>query len=62
MFNSLHLHLVASIDDAVFILIVLLSPSAVSLEGVIVDAAWFLFYLYKAVSFNFNDVKCLRKS
>ena len=62
MFNSLHLHLVASIDDAVFILIVLLSPPAVSLEGVIVDAAWFLFYLDKAVPFNFNNLKFLQKS
>ena len=45
MFNSQHLHLIASIDNAVFILIVLFSPPAVRLEGVIVDATWFLFQL-----------------
>ena len=44
MFNSQHLHLVASIDNAVFILSVLFSPPAVSLESVIVDAAWFFFH------------------
>ena len=59
MFNSQHLHLVASIDDAVFILVVLFSPPAVSLERVVVDTARFLFYVYKTVPFNFNDVKFL---
>ena len=57
-----HLHLVASIDNTVFILVVFASSSAVGLEGVVVDAARFLFYLHEAVPFNFNNLKFLRKA
>ena len=60
MFSS-HLHFIPSVDNTVFILVVLFSPSAVGLEGVIVDATRFLFHLHKCIPLYIKDFKFLKQ-